>query len=335
MKLKTWQKDLLKGSALGTGILPGVSVGTVGFIVNIYDKLINSLAGLKSKKTFKSSLIALIPIGFGCLLFTFLFLFFWKRVAYEYFPFVTIAILAGFVLGGLPVMTKELKGAPLTWRDFLRIGIGFVFALSIGVVSFLSAAGIVDIDMEFYEQFANPFSSPWVYLIVLGVGLISAVACLIPGISGSMIMFIFGLFNPVVTIFISGKRPDGTILPYQASIFEDQTHMWPRLLLIAVLLVGMLVGFVATSVAMRKLLDTHRRGTFGYVIGFVVGSIISMFVNNEMYFVYINPQTNQWWQFVIGAILGAATAVGAYFLIQKAIRREAAEAEKAVTDTAE
>ena len=205
-------------------------------------------------------------------------------------------------------------------------------------MSYLSAAGIVDIDMEFYYAFWDPFANPWVFLIVLGVGLISAVACLIPGISGSMIMFIFGLFNPVVTVFISGKGPDGSVLPFQASIFEDQTNMWPRLLLIGVLLIGMLVGFVTTSVAMRKLLDTHRRGTFGYVIGFVLGSMIAMFVNNEMYTVYHNDQTNQWWQFVIGAVLGIGTAIGTYMLIRRAMRRESnqeAAEEPALPESAE
>ena len=41
MKVKDWFLDFGRGAALGTGILPGVSVGTVGIIVNVYDKLLN------------------------------------------------------------------------------------------------------------------------------------------------------------------------------------------------------------------------------------------------------------------------------------------------------
>ena len=41
MKVKDWFLDFGRGAALGTGILPGVSVGTVGIIVNVYDKLLS------------------------------------------------------------------------------------------------------------------------------------------------------------------------------------------------------------------------------------------------------------------------------------------------------
>ena len=332
MKMKTWQEDLVKGSALGTGILPGVSVGTVGFIVDIYDRLIDSLAGLRSKATFKKSLLALIPIGFSCLLFTFLFLFFWRRIGCVYVPIITVAVLVGFIIGGLPVMTKELRGEKLHASDFARIIAGFVIAAGIGLVSFFAAADIIKLDTDFYEEFFNPFGSPWIYLVVFGVGLLSAVACLIPGISGSMIMFIFNLFNPFVTIFISGRNAAKEILPFQASIFESQENLFARLLIVAVFLVAMLIGFVAVSVAMRGLLNKHRRGTFGCVVGFVLGSIVSMFFNNEMYSFYTDPAVNQWWQFVIGAVLGIGMACLTYYLVKRAMARKEREVSESQSE---
>ena len=324
MKLRTWQKDFLKGSALGTGILPGVSVGTVGFIVDIYEKLITSLAGLKSRKTFKKSFIDLLPIAIGCLIFTLLFIVFWKKVAYVLFPFVTISVLAGFVIGGMPIMINELRGAPLKRGDVIRMAIGFTIAASIGICSYFSAAGIINVSMDFYMEFFDPFSAPWIYALVLAMGFFSAVACLIPGISGSMVMYIFALFNPILTIFISDK--DGKyIAPGHASIFETQENLWPRLLILVVLLLGMLVGFISVSVAMKKLLAEHRRGTFGCVIGFVAGSVVSMFFNNEMYNVYATPNENTWWQYVIGVPLGIGMAFLTIHLVKKAEKRKAAE----------
>ena len=327
MNAKKWFTDFAKGTALGTGILPGISVGTVGFIVNIYNKLIDALAGLKSKATFKKAVVTLIPIAFGTLLSAFLLLLFWKKVAYEHFPFIAIAVLAGFVIGGIPVMSKELKGSPITGKDILRMVLGFVIAAGIGIVTFLAAAGIIHIDLSFYEKFANPFASPWIYLVVLLVGFVAAVACLIPGISGSMVLFIFNLYNPVVTIFFSGRDAQGNIYPYQASIFESKENLGARLLIVLVLLIGMVAGFILASVTMKKLLSEHRRGTFGCVLGFVQGSVVSMFVNNEMYHCYTNPSTNQWWQFLIGAILCLATMALTYYLIRKANARQIQEGE--------
>ena len=324
MKLKNWLIDFAKGGALGAGILPGVSVGTVGFIVNVYDKLIDNLAGLKSRKTFMKSLAVLFPIGFGCVLMTVVFLLLWKKVAYEYFPFVIVAMLAGFVVGGLPVMTKELKGAPFGWTDVLRMGLGFLFATGIGVASYLAAADVIHLDLNFYEEFANPFAFPYVYLIVVAIGFISAVACLVPGISGSMIMFIFNLFNPIVTIIISGKDAQGNTKPFEASIFENQENMFARILVLLVLLAGILVGFVLTSVAMKKLLTNHRKGTFDCVIGFVGGSVVAMFINNEMYGVYNNPQTSQPIQYIMGGVLGVAVAVLTFYLVKRANKKNEA-----------
>ena len=79
MKAKDWFSDFGRGATLGTGILPGVSVGTVGFIVNVYNKLIDSIDGLRHRKTFRQSFLALLPIALGCIAAVVLLLLFWKR----------------------------------------------------------------------------------------------------------------------------------------------------------------------------------------------------------------------------------------------------------------
>ena len=53
----------LKGCPLGTGLLPGVSVGTVGIIVEIFDQLIETINNIV--KEFKKSFFFLLPIALG------------------------------------------------------------------------------------------------------------------------------------------------------------------------------------------------------------------------------------------------------------------------------
>ena len=336
MKMKNWLKDALRGLAIGTGILPGVSVGTIGMIVNVYDKLISSLANLR--KEFKKSVLTLIPIGLGCLLATFFLMWFWKNVAYPFFPFPIICCLAGVVVGSLPFVASPIKGIKWNAKDILRCLIGAVIAAAIGIFSFLSAAEIINFTLEADEAFMNAFGSPWVFALVFLVGLLSAVACLIPGISGSMIMFIFGLYNPIIGLLISQRAADGSILV--PSILHDmgnKEHFWGGVLLLVVLLIGMLIGFIAASKAMTTLLDKHKRGTFTVVIGFIIGSVISMFFNNDMYDVYTNPSLNVWWQYVIGAVVFIAFAILLYWLTSKKKNIVSnAEAEKEeVTEKAE
>ena len=312
MSVKNWFIDCAKGATLGTGILPGVSVGTVGIFVNVYDKLIEGFNGLR--KNFLKSFLTLLPIAVGCLISAVLLLVFWKKVAYVYFPFVIIAALAGFVIGGLPILTKELSGERISGMDILRIAIGFLVASSIGILSFLSAAGVIALNLDFQVAFDAPFVHWWVFLVVLFVGFLAAVACLIPGISGSMILFIFALYNPVVNLLMNGKNPDGT---EHLSIFHDTSRLGGGLLLIGTLLIGIVIGFLSASKAMGSLLEHHRRGTFGVVLGFVAGSLVSMFVNNDMYAVYVNPTTNQPWQFIVGGVLLVLVAALTFFLLKR------------------
>ena len=322
MKMKTWLKDALGGVAIGTGILPGVSVGTVGMIVNVYDKLIGSISSLR--KQFKKSFLILLPIAIGCLLSVFGLMLFWKKVAYPYFPFPIICALAGVVIGSLPFVASPLKGIKWDAGDITRLIIGFVIAAGIGVFSFLSAAGVINLKIDFAEAFTMPLDTPWVYLVVFVVGALAAIACLIPGISGSMVMFIFGLYNPILGLLISARDAEGNIT--QPSIihgFHDTRYFLGGALLLLVMLVGVLIGLIVVSKAMKNLLEKHQRGTLTMVVGFILGSILSMFMNNDMYEVYTNPSLNVWWQYVIGAVLLIGFTILLYFLTSK--RRKKAE----------
>ena len=318
MTAKEWFSDFARGTALGTGIMPGVSGGTVGIIVNIYDKMIDGIDGLRSKKTFWPSLFSLIPIGVGCVLSTLLLMLFWSKLAYERFPFIVVAALAGFVLGALPILWKPLKNGTFDWRDALRIAIGFVVPASIGIVAYLAAAGHLPFDLDFVEEVENPFDAPWILVVLFFAGFISAVSCLVPGISGAMILFVMGLYNPILGIFFSR--------PGHPSIFSDTSRFGGGVLIVATLFVGIIIGFLAISRLMRFLLDKHTRGTYGVVIGFVLGSVGSMFINNDMYSVYHgDPKLMAPWQIVVGILTFLVFLAGTIFLVIRSQKRAIAQ----------
>lgn len=320
MNAKQWFGLAGRGTTLGLGILPGVSVGTVGIIVDVYDKLLSYIDGLRSKKTFLPSLVGLIPIGIGCLAATFLLLLFWNKVAYPYFPIVMVCALAGFVIGALPLMFGEVRGRKLNVPDYLRVLIGFLIAGGIGVVAFLGKAGVIPLDFDFWDEVDAPFQNAWIFIVVFVVGLFSAVSCLVPGISGSMIMFIFGLYNPIVGLFMNTTLPNGTI---HQSIFHDPSKLGGGAVIILVLLLGMLIGFLATAKFMKTMLAKHRHATFTVIIGFVLGSIVAMFFNNDMYAVYITSPLNEWYQFLIGGILLVGVAILTFILLKKGSAKRA------------
>ena len=329
MKAKEWFSLAVRGTALGTGILPGVSAGTVGIVVDVYDDLLDGIDGLTKKKTFFNSLKKLIPIGIGCLIATVLLMFLWDRFAKVYFPFVIVAALAGFVIGALPVITDELKDRRIDRRDLFRIILGFLFAAAIGVTAFvlcdLYDRGVIGWLPSFDQEVYDPFHHPWIYALVAVVGFLSAASCLVPGISGAMLLFIFGLYNPILGIFFNQYDKYGNLVVQ--SILSDPSRIGSGITIILALLVGMLIGFLVISHLLKSLLVTKRHETFSVVLGFILGSVVSMFINQEMFEVYHDPTVNQWWQFLIGGIAFVAVMIGTYFLIKRVGRRDKAKAE--------
>ena len=317
--------DFLKGGALGTGILPGVSMGTVGIIVDIYDKFIDNISGLKNKATFKKSFLTLIPICLGLVIFTVLLMLFWDNFAYDYIPFFTICILAGFIIGGFPLMGREIMHEKVTFSGILRIFIPFLVAAGIGVAAFIMAYIFLadpEAETSFFIEMElavfSPFDAPWIFVIMFAMGLVSAISSIVPGISGAMMMFITGLYSPIIALLIDKD---------QSVIFNFDSFWWPRVLELLILIVGMLIGFIVTSTVMKDMLVKHRVGTFQIVCGFVLGSIISMFLNNDMCFVYFNWEGFNW-QMVVGPIAGIATIFLTYFLLKRSEAKKKAKLEE-------
>lgn len=308
MKVKEFFIDLAKGASLGAGLLPGVSAGTIGLIVNIYDKLIMGINNLK--KNFIRAFLTLLPIGIGWVV-SGVILLYLQHLAWDYIPFLIVCICSGFIIGGLPTIYKESGIEKAKAKDTSRFIIGFVLASLIGIMSVLA---YVFNWFSFEEAFLNPNSNWWVYIVIIVIGFVSAAACIIPGISGAMILFIFGLYQPVLDIYFG-----------ENSIIHNSARLSSGLLLTLCLVVGVIIGFLFISKVMKSLLEKHKRGTYGYVLGFVVGSIIAMFLNNQIWPTYFNEATSKPWQFVIGFILLIVVAVATLLLIKFATRKKQAE----------
>ena len=103
------------------------------------------------------------------------------------------------------------------------------------------------------------------YLLLFLVGILGSSALIIPGISGSMLLLILGYYNPLVTLatdyLLKGKEIGTSIL------------------VLGTTALGIAVGFIAISVIMKVLFKKCPRGTYFAIIGFIVGSIPTIFVS--------------------------------------------------------
>lgn len=246
---KIFLLDVAAGFGMGVAfIIPGFSGGSVAAILGIYEKLISAIANIFSD--FKRSFLTLFPIFLGLVLGAVSFLY-PLGFALDAFPLPTAALFVGLALGGMFSVTDKIKGK-LTVPNYFAFAIPFVVAF---IMMFLPTGADVDL-----------FSlDPIGYVLLFIVGVISSTALVIPGISGSMILLMLGYYNPIIKVitdnFLLGKN-------MLISFF----------ILISVGL-GIIVGFISVSIIMKRLLEKFPRATYVAIIGFILGSIPSVFVS--------------------------------------------------------
>ena len=255
-KLPTPVKDGLTGMAIGTAIIvPGISGGTIALIFGAFKRIVDAVDNLFTKKFF-ASLLILLPFLIGSIV-AVAALVFPFQLAFEYCLFSIVCLFAGFILGSIPRLTDELKGQETTKKNIIQLVIGFLIAGIIGVFSVIFHFN-ERIDLLFTER-------PWyLYLIIFVVGVFGSSGLIVPGFSGSMLLMIIGFYEPILKLV-------------------NFSNLGPNLLLGFVFALGVLVGFIILSKLMSSLFEKHRTSTLYVVLGFIFGSLISIFVNSKMF----------------------------------------------------
>ena len=99
---------ILKGVVIGiANIIPGVSGGTMAVSMGIYDKMIHAATHLFSE--FKKSMKVLIPIIIGAAIGV-VALARIIEIMFEKIPLQTNLLFIGLIVGGLPAVTRKVKG---------------------------------------------------------------------------------------------------------------------------------------------------------------------------------------------------------------------------------
>lgn len=231
--------------------VPGVSGGTIAFLMGIYDDFINSLNDIASRdkekriKAFKF----LIKLGIGwitgfcsaVLVITAVF----EKNIYE-----ISSLFLGFVLFAIPLIFVEEKKA------FKGKYYNAVWALV--------GAGIV-VAITYFSGGANNISLAWggfdvVGGILLFVGAMFAISAMVlPGISGSTILLVFGIYQPVMDAI------DGFL------------HMEFKYVVgLCIFGFGMITGVFTTIKGLKVALDKARTATLYAIVGMMLGSLYSI-----------------------------------------------------------
>ena len=239
-KIKEYLLLTLKGMAMGAAdVVPGVSGGTIALITGIYEELIFSIKSINLKAL--KLLLAGKPAAF------------WKGINGNFLLSVIMGI--GISIFSLAKgLTFLLHNYPiLVWSFFF----GLIIASTIYVARTIKTwdagaviAGIAGIVIAYFITVISPTeaNSSWYYIFFSGM--IAICAMILPGISGSFILVLLGMYQ-----FILGAVGDLNI---------------PVLLLF---LAGAAIGIVAFSNFLSWLLKNFHNLTIALLAGFMVGSL--------------------------------------------------------------
>ena len=238
--LKDYLLLLLKGLAMGAAdVIPGVSGGTIAFITGIYEELINSIKSINLKA------IKLFFTGkFGE---------FWKAINGTFLLSVLLGIgISVFSLAkGLEYLLNHYP--ILVWSFFFGLIVASAIYVARSIKSWNAGtiiSGILGIAVAFGITVISPAEANTAYWFVFVSGMIAICAMILPGISGSFILVLLGMYK-----FILGAVGDMNIA------------------VILTFLVGAAIGIIAFSNVLSWLLRKYHNLTIALLAGFMIGSL--------------------------------------------------------------
>lgn len=244
--------NLIRGFCMALAdSVPGVSGGTIAFVLGFYDQFIESINTLVYDKDFgkkKTAFIFLIKLGLGWVI-GFVSSVFVITALFESHIYEVSSLFIGFILIYLPFLIKEEKET--IQGKYLNIVYTVVCAYIVYSISSMDIMGVIDSN--------SSEAALYLYLFIGGVIAISAMV--LPGISGSTLLLILGLYGPVMFAVESFLRGDFT---YFNELF--------------VFGIGILVGGAIATKIISYLLKKYRTQVIYSIVGLMIGSIYSIIV---------------------------------------------------------
>lgn len=235
----------LIGILIGTAmIIPGVSGSVIAVIFGVYDKSITALTNLF--KHFKKNIIYLFVLGSGILTgaiwFSNVMMF-----LYEKHEIITKFSFIGLILGGIPFLINEIKKKK-TEKINVKM---FLITLLFSLVLWYLSENLINLTINI-----NNNSKILNFFLLFLSGFIYSVGKVIPGISGSFLLILIGMYEFVLSIMAN---------PISAVVTS-----FDKILLF---ILGLIFGVIVLLKLMKYLLDKKFGLTYSIIIGFVIGSI--------------------------------------------------------------
>ena len=232
----------LRGIAMGAAdLVPGVSGGTVALITGIYGRLISAIASVgidilslvlrgriaEAYKAIDGNFLLLLAAGIGTAIVGFAAILNWLLLHY---PLPLWATFSGLVLASALSLVKQ-NYRSWSLRDWSFFTIGVAVAVSVGLT--------------------QAIQMPLTPLGIFFAGSIAISAMILPGISGSFLLLLMGVYQPIIAAVVNLE-----------------------LVTLALFVLGCGVGLIFFSKLLQRLLAVAEKATMATLFGFLLGSLV-------------------------------------------------------------
>ncbi len=236
-----WLLLFAKGMAMGAAdVVPGVSGGTIAFISGIYQELLDSIKSVNLTNvklllshgpgTFWRSINGtFLVVLFGGVLISIASLARIVSYCLENFPILIWSFFFGLIVASIIYILRQLPR--LTIVEWIAIAVGTTIAMGI---SMLPAVAIS----------ASP-------TLVFASGALAICAMILPGISGSFILLLIGMYPIIIEAITEANMA-----------------------VLGIFLVGCVCGLLAFARILSWLLHHFYSQTMGLLTGFLIGSLV-------------------------------------------------------------
>ena len=227
----------------GTMTVPGVSGGSMAMILNIYDKVIYSVASFR--KNPKKNLIFLLEFAIAGLVGVLIFSKYIITPLMENYPLQTGYFFLGAVAGGAPVILKASGTTKVEFKTFVYPIVGMIPVLLIAIIP----PGAFDVGNNM--TFVN-------YIILFFGGLFVSIPLVLPGISVSQVLLMMGIYKTIMEAL--GRADFKTIFMFTP------------------LIIGTAIGTLCVAKIMQTAIEKYHQKTYLVIFGFVLGSVPQLLV---------------------------------------------------------
>ncbi|PKG40384.1 DUF368 domain-containing protein [Psychromonas sp. Urea-02u-13] len=250
----------LKGLAMGAAdIVPGISGGTIAFITGIYDTLLESIRRVNPslfsiikqegvKHAFNhinGTFLIVLFAGILTSIFTFAQLITWMLTTH---PIPLWSFFFGLIIVSVIHMLKQVKKWQLTRIVSLILGVVFAYGITV----------------------LHPINMEPTHLNMLFAGAIAISAMILPGISGSFILLLLGMYGPLL---IAAKSFD--------------------IITLITFALGCLIGLLSFSHLLSWLLRSYRDIALTFLTGLMIGTLNKIWPWKEVLTWRTNSSGNQ------------------------------------------